>query len=340
MSDNACNKFILYIKFRTRLFLSYPYHIHYSYPTPPYHINPKDNLRNSHWSESNPRSISQQQIEDKEHTRLSNKPTSHISHLWQIDLILKNETDPITETVMSQAQTSEKLSLINTEKITEIIEKHSKVSTALDDIHSQLSLIISSQTCYHIITELMKNNANIQLIDDVKNANDINEETDNLVLAMNETEIRTLLTTLNDSLVPLHSANNKNNSEFYTDNNEASEALVEFELNWDRICNCIGHEMWPKLASSIRGIVNEQKNEIKSEDFSEESIEKIIEILKGKRNLAIEERIYLKALTERAKAFKATKESAPTHECMSIFTLRKHRKQIFYLLHRRCYAKA
>jgi len=93
---------------------------------------------------------------------------------------------------------------------------------------------------------------------------------------------------------------------------------VEFALNWERICNCIAHEMWPKLASTLRGILNEEKHEIKSENISEESIDKIIEILKGKRNLANEERIYFKALAQRAmESFKATNESAPsTHECM------------------------
>ena len=101
---------------------------------------------------------------------------------------------------MSQTgDTSNKLSLLNTEKIAEILEKHSKVSSALTDIYSQLSF--TSETCYQIITELMKSNANIQLIDDVKIANDINEETDNLVSAMDENEIQTLLTTLNESLV-------------------------------------------------------------------------------------------------------------------------------------------
>ena len=88
---------------------------------------------------------------------------------------------------------------------------------------------------------------------------------------------------------------------------------MHFELNWDRICECIGHEMWPKLASSIRGIVNDQKNNIKSDDFSDKTVQEIIEILKAKRNLAIEERMYFKALVQRAKPLNAT------HKCMYIY---------------------
>ena len=99
--------------------------------------------------------------------------------------------------------------------------------------------------------------------------------------------------------------------------NNSESASVTFELDWDRICNCIGHEMWPKLASSIRAIVNEAKNEIKSKDFSEEkNVEKIIDILKNKRNLVIEERTYLKQLIKRAKQWKDARMNAVTDQCL------------------------
>ena len=93
-----------------------------------------------------------------------------------------------------------------------------------------------------------------------------------------------------------------------------------FALNWDRICNCIAHEMWPKLASSIRGIVSEEKNEISADPFcdekSMESMDKIIEILKVKRNLVIEERTYIKALVERARKWNETQTNTATNQCL------------------------
>ena len=90
-----------------------------------------------------------------------------------------------------------------------------------------------------------------------------------------------------------------------------------FVLNWDRICNCIAHEMWPKLASSIRGIVSEEKNEISADPFCDEkSMDKIIEILKVKRNLVVEERKYIKALVERARKWNETQTKAVTNQCL------------------------
>ena len=112
---------------------------------------------------------------------------------------LSFKRDGFPPTIMSQTQISNKLSSTITNAITEIIEKHSTVSSALRDVQEQFTF--TSERWYHIIIELMKNNGNIRLIDDMKNANDINEETeiDSIISSMNEVEIRTLQKTLNDN---------------------------------------------------------------------------------------------------------------------------------------------
>ena len=85
----------------------------------------------------------------------------------------------------------------------------------------------------------------------------------------------------------------------------------ESKLSWLNICNAIKHEMYPKLASAIRPIIQDQKQDEHSTDDDEEqlkiglydiqqNLDNVIEYLKKKRRLAVEERDYLKRLIERA----------------------------------------
>ena len=100
-----------------------------------------------------------------------------------------------------------------------------------------------------------------------------------------------------------------------TDLNDIEEVFNEKQskISWLNICNAIKHEMYPKLASAIRPIIREQnedkdnvdddenKNTLKIGLYDiEENVEKVIEYLKTKRKLGVEERDYLKKLIKRA----------------------------------------
>eukprot|EP01084_Bolivina_argentea_P101170 181436_1 len=69
-------------------------------------------------------------------------------------------------------------------------------------------------------------------------------------------------------------------------------------INWKHISNCVQHEMYSKLANTMRSTINDKKNKIKMNDV--DKISKMIYFLKSKRNLTIEETNYLNKLHERA----------------------------------------
>ena len=96
------------------------------------------------------------------------------------------------------------------------------------------------------------------------------------------------------------------------DLNEIEEVFTS-KPTWFNICNVIKHEMYPKLASAIMAIT---EDEFKSEAIDhniysisiplysiKENIEEVIQYLKTKRKLAIEERNYLRMFIQRALQF-------------------------------------
>ena len=98
-----------------------------------------------------------------------------------------------------------------------------------------------------------------------------------------------------------------------TDLNETEQVFnnKELKLSWLNICNAIKHEMYPKLASAIRPIIQDQKHDEESSDDDEDTlniglyeiqqnVKNVIEYLKTKRKLAVEESEYLKRLIQRA----------------------------------------
>eukprot|EP01084_Bolivina_argentea_P193897 332639_1 len=82
---------------------------------------------------------------------------------------------------------------------------------------------------------------------------------------------------------------------------------IEFRMSWYNVCKCVRQEMWPKLANALKSIVNNDdkttKDKIDPHDLSNNAIDKIIQNLKSKRHLAIEERKYLKELIARSRLF-------------------------------------
>eukprot|EP01084_Bolivina_argentea_P017319 32348_1 len=77
-----------------------------------------------------------------------------------------------------------------------------------------------------------------------------------------------------------------------------------FQINWIHIANCVAHEMYPKLSSTIRSIINQ--SDIALFDVDQIHINEMLNILKTKRGLAIEEIIYLRKLCNRAINFTPT----------------------------------
>eukprot|EP01084_Bolivina_argentea_P010471 19501_1 len=86
--------------------------------------------------------------------------------------------------------------------------------------------------------------------------------------------------------------------------NEFKEHNLD-EIHWMNIANCVQHEMYPKLANIIRATINDTQIDIGLYDLEKKHIDEMIDILKTKRNLAVEERMYLEKLCYRAVKFTA-----------------------------------
>eukprot|EP01083_Nonionella_stella_P308538 1089047_1 len=117
---------------------------------------------------------------------------------------------------------------------------------------------------------------------------DINETTNEIINDMSTQEIHSLKHTISGS------------------------KHADFNLTWNHLVECIRHEMWPKLASVIKGLLgssnnennmNEEKGNEFDHDLSDESMDKVIDTLKKKRRLQSEECHYLRQLMIRAKGF-------------------------------------
>eukprot|EP01084_Bolivina_argentea_P019828 36870_1 len=80
-----------------------------------------------------------------------------------------------------------------------------------------------------------------------------------------------------------------------------------FKMSWAKACNAISHEMWPKLASAVKSIVNDKN--INEYDINNDCINKVITILKEERHLAVEERQYLCQLLKRGSRFNSQKHN-------------------------------
>eukprot|EP01084_Bolivina_argentea_P048723 89731_1 len=76
-----------------------------------------------------------------------------------------------------------------------------------------------------------------------------------------------------------------------------------YTMNWMNIANCIQHEMYPKLANVIRATINDKEIGIGLYDLGGKHIDKMIEVLQTKRNLALEETNYLNKLCRAAMKF-------------------------------------
>eukprot|EP01084_Bolivina_argentea_P309263 534943_1 len=81
---------------------------------------------------------------------------------------------------------------------------------------------------------------------------------------------------------------------------------TSFQMDWMKICECISHEMWPKLSSIIKSIIREKN--IDNYQINNENIKNIIDSLTT-RTIEIEPIKYLQKLIKRAIDFASVTNS-------------------------------
>ena len=126
-------------------------------------------------------------------------------------------------------------------------------------------------------------------------------------------------------------------SQWFTTMAEENVKPEDFKIIWLNVCNCVQHEMYPKIASTIKSFINHQNDE--KQDNEEKSLidldidmeAKLIKFLKTKRKLPIEERTYLKHLIQRARSFKSINKNSISLVTINILRLAtKHGKTCIY----------
>eukprot|EP01084_Bolivina_argentea_P309262 534940_1 len=97
------------------------------------------------------------------------------------------------------------------------------------------------------------------------------------------------------------------NTETETSENKTDKSVTHtgFKMDWMKICECISHEMWPKLSSIIKSIIRE--NNIDNYQINE-NIKNIIDSLTT-RTIEIEPIKYLQKLIKRAIDFASVTNS-------------------------------
>eukprot|EP01084_Bolivina_argentea_P123314 218534_1 len=144
----------------------------------------------------------------------------------------------------------------------------------------------------------------INISNEQKQANsaDINDITDEMINDMQLEEITSLQSTINH---------------FDKQTNHQLNQSTQF-MDWERVCNGINHELWPKIANAVRAIINDKDKPIDKYDFSKDCIDKVMDILKKERYLPNEERQYLRRVLQRAIAFtQITNEQRQRQEMMN-----------------------
>eukprot|EP01084_Bolivina_argentea_P284385 487390_1 len=194
---------------------------------------------------------------------------------------------------MSHTQTNQfKQKNVNFEQI---ISNHSTVLDAINALKQELSFM-NEETLYNFVIYLLKQNQHLSLIDNFTNdLNDndlINKETENIISSIEDNE-----------LIPLRKILISDDE---TKINDTIVLSLSFKMDWMKICECISHEMWPKLSFIIKSII-EQKH-ININNMNDDNIEIIIDSLKN-RDIDPEPIQYLQKLMQRAIKFAPTNEN-------------------------------
>eukprot|EP01084_Bolivina_argentea_P258400 435624_1 len=158
---------------------------------------------------------------------------------------------------MSHKQTSKSKQIYA--NIKEIIKNEKTVLDAMNAIKNELPFM-NEEAAYNVIIDLLKYRGDLSDIDS------INRETENLMESFEDNEVAQLRETL-----MFHDEKNEN------DTHNVLLSAQSFQMDWMKICECISHEMWPKLSSIIKSFIREKNIDIYKIDV--DTVKNIIDFL-------------------------------------------------------------
>lgn len=89
----------------------------------------------------------------------------------------------------------------------------------------------------------------------------------------------------------------------------------DMTMTWSHILHAIKQELYNAVSNTIHKIITDTSNEIKMNDLSDDTCNKVLNILTDKKKaMSQEEYFYIKDLIQKAKHFQ------PHTECMSIYS--------------------
>eukprot|EP01083_Nonionella_stella_P313891 1128631_1 len=167
------------------------------------------------------------------------------------------------------------------DKIKQTITEQSTITAAINALKLDIPFL-DDEACYRFIIGLLKHDdiAGLNLIDDYNTQHapesdgDINRETEDMLATFEQSEMKEYAQTMQSN-----------------DNIGA--------VDWDKIIECVRHEMWPKLGSIMKAILRANEKETTGCEVNEEDITLVLDTLEDKR-IASESITYLKQLIQRA----------------------------------------
>eukprot|EP01083_Nonionella_stella_P112252 329976_1 len=165
------------------------------------------------------------------------------------------------------------------DKVKKTIAKQVTITAAINALKLDIPFLDDDE-CYRIIIRLIKQNDGLNLMDDYntkhasENDGDINKETEDLLATFGESEMKTYAQTLQS--------------------NDDIDVI-----DWNKIIECVRHEMWPKLGSIMKGILRANKKEMTGCEVKKEDIKIVLDALEHK-GIASESIEYLQKLIQRA----------------------------------------
>eukprot|EP01083_Nonionella_stella_P157109 509652_1 len=160
----------------------------------------------------------------------------------------------------------------------QMVAAQSTITAAINALQRNIPFL-NDDACYQIIMELQKDDG-LNLIDDYnakytpKSDEDINKKTDDMLETFVANEMKEYAQTL-----------------------QSHDDIGV--MDWDKIIECVRHEMWPKLGSIMKAILRANEKETTGCEVNEEDITLVLDTLEDKR-IASESITYLKQLIQRA----------------------------------------
>eukprot|EP01083_Nonionella_stella_P082684 228284_1 len=163
-----------------------------------------------------------------------------------------------------------------TKETKQLVAAQSTVTAAINALQRNIPFL-SDDACYRIIMDLLQEDDDLDLIDDYntkhtpKSDDDINKKTDDILATFDANEMKEFAQTL-----------------------QANDDIGV--MDWDKIIECVRHEMWPKLGSIMKGILHANEKEMAGCEVKEESVVDALQ----KKGIAAESIHYLETLIQRA----------------------------------------